>query len=119
MTINSRDKGKRGELEWSKFLRDRGFRARRGQQHAGGPQSPDVICDALPGIHFEVKFTEQLSLYKAMEQASTDAGRKAPVVAHRRKGGEWLVVMRAEDWIKLAKLTLEPTFSIELQELIG
>ena len=103
--INRREKGIRGELEWSKFLRDHGFRARRGQQHAGGPDSPDVICDALPSIHFEVKFTEQLSLYKAMDQAGNDAGRKTPVVAHRRKGEEWLVVMRAEDWIKLVRQT--------------
>ncbi len=103
---NSRAKGVKGELEWSKFLRDHGFPARRGQQYSGNPDAPDVICDALSNILFEVKRVEQFHLYKAMEQASNDAGRdKIPVVAHRKNGEEWVVVMRAEDWLDL----IEPT----------
>ncbi len=101
---NSRAKGVKGELEWGKFLRDHGFPARRGQQYSGNPDAPDVICEALPKILFEVKRVEQFHLYKAMEQASNDAGRdKVPVVVHRKNGEEWVVVMRAEDWLELLK----------------
>jgi Holliday junction resolvase len=54
---NSRQKGKRGELEAAKYLRSLGFTsARRGVQYSGGPDSPDVVCDELPGVHIEVKY---------------------------------------------------------------
>jgi hypothetical protein len=38
--MNSRNKGKRGELEAAKFLASEGFPARRGQQFSGGADSP-------------------------------------------------------------------------------
>jgi len=100
---NSRTKGAVGEREWRDRLRDAGFAARRGQQHAGGPESPDVICDDLPGIHFEVKRVERLNLHDAMEQSIHDAGKKIPTVAHRRNRGEWMVTMRAGDWFDLVR----------------
>lgn len=52
--VNSIRKGKHGEREAAKYLRSLGFDCRRGQQHAGGPESPDVV--GIPGIHIEVKF---------------------------------------------------------------
>lgn len=106
--MNSRDKGKRGELEWRDELVARGYEARRGQQHAGGGDSPDVVHN-IPGVHFEVKRTERLSLYDAVNQARRDAAGKMPVVAHRCNGsrrkddcrGEWLVVLGVEDFFAL------------------
>jgi Holliday junction resolvase len=99
--VNSRAKGARGELELSAFLRSRGFEARRGQQNSGGVDSPDVITD-LPGIHPEVKRTETLSVYVAMAQAIRDAaGAKTPVVFHKRNHKEWLVILRADDFLNL------------------
>jgi Holliday junction resolvase len=55
--LNSNQKGKRGEREAAAFLTDEGFPARRGQQFAGGTDSPDVVCESLSGLHFEVKRT--------------------------------------------------------------
>lgn len=98
--INSRQKGARGEREFSKLLRDHGNEARRGQQFSGLGDSPDVVS-SLP-FHFEVKRTETLSLYTAMAQAIRDAEPgKPPVVAHKRNGKEWLAVMRMEDFMAL------------------
>jgi Holliday junction resolvase len=99
----SRQKGKKGELEFAHLLTDNGFDARRGCQFAGGPDSPDIQCDALSGYHFEVKRTETLSVYTAMEQAQEDAGGKIPVVCHRRNAKPWLVIMKAEDFLKMLK----------------
>lgn len=99
--MNSRQKGCRGEREVAEYLRSRGLSARRGQQFSGSPDSPDVVCDGLDGFHLEVKRVELLSLYPAMEQAIRDCGWKVPVVWHRRNGKEWLVAMRAEDWLRL------------------
>lgn len=96
----SRDKGKRGELELAKLLRQHGYDARRGQQFSGANGDPDVV--GLPGIHIEVKRVEKLNLYKAMQQAENDAREgEAPAVFHRRNGEYWLVTMELEDWLSL------------------
>src|SRR6516164_11367923 len=94
--MNSREKGKRGERQWRDELRANGYCARRGQQFSGSADSPDVVCDSLPWIHFEVKAVECLNIEDAMEQARRDAGPKVPVVAHKRNFREWLVTMTAE-----------------------
>src|ERR1700748_2154563 len=70
--IHSRNKGASGEREIAEWLRANGIHGHRGQQFAGGADSPDVIHD-LPGIHLEVKRTETLSLYVALDQAKRDA----------------------------------------------
>lgn len=95
---NSRAKGCRGEREWRDFLREHLNcpDARRGQQYAGGPDSPDVV-GGIPGTHPEVKRTEKLSLYPAMEQAISDADGTIPYVAHKRNRQDWLVIVRADD----------------------
>ena len=103
--MNSRAKGCRGERDWRDFLRASGWtEARRGQQFSGSPESPDVICPGLDETwHPEVKRTESLSVYKAMEQAIKDSGGKKPYVAHRRNNQEWLVILRAQDFLDLLK----------------
>ena len=103
--MNSREKGKRGERRWRDVLRDAGFlQACRGVQFSGSPDSPDVACPELPGLHFEVKAVEALNIWRAMSQAIADAGPdKTPVVAHTRNRSGWLVTMRAEDWLTLIR----------------
>lgn len=99
--INSRAKGARGERQWRDQLREAGYDARRGQQFAGGTDSPDVVTgEELAFLHFEVKCVQALNVDKVMrEQASVDAGRdKVPVIAHRKDRSEWLVTMRADDF---------------------
>jgi len=90
--VNSRRKGKAGELELAAWLRERGVGARRGCQFSGGSESPDVVAD-LPGVHFEVKRCEALRLWDAVEQAVTDAGERLPVVAHRANRREWVAIV--------------------------
>ena len=99
--MNSRDKGKRGELELAHILQRYGYSARRGQQYSGANGDADVI--GLPGIHIEVKRVESLNLYKAMEQAMNDSDGtgKIPTVFHRKNNKQWLVTMNLNDWIKL------------------
>lgn len=97
---NSREKGKRGELELSRLLRDYGYDARRGQQYCGSNGDADVV--GLPGIHIEAKRVEKLNLREAMEQAKQDARPdELPAVFHRRNREEWLVTMPFESWIQL------------------
>lgn len=107
--INSRQKGAAGERELAEFLRDRGYSARRGQQFSGGTDSPDVLCPDLPGIHLEVKRVEAGNLYTWLSQAQRDAGKKVPLVVHRRNKKEWVAIITLEDLLKLNLLQGAPT----------
>lgn len=101
--MNSRQKGARGErcaaAAWAEAM---GGSARRGQQFAGGTESPDIVTD-FPGIHIEVKRTERGNPYSWLNQAIADAGpEKCPLVLHRRNNQEWIVIARLTDVPRLA-----------------
>lgn len=97
---NSRQKGKRGELELAKKLRQYGYSCRRGQQYSGSNGDADVI--GLPGIHIECKRVEKLNLQDAMDQAKRDKrNEEIPAVFHRKNNCEWLVTLTLDDFIKI------------------
>ena len=98
--MNSRDKGKRGELELAKKLNEYGYDTRRGQQYCGSNGDADVV--GLPGIHIECKRVEKLNLYDAMSQSVSDAKEnEMPAVFHRKNNCEWLVTMRFDDFMRM------------------
>lgn len=98
--MNSRRKGKGGELELAAILRGHGYDAHRGQQYRGGGDSPDVT--GLPGVHIECKRVERLDLDAAFEQATRDAAPgEVPAVFHRRNGKPWKVTVSLEDFLRL------------------
>lgn len=100
--MNSRDKGARGEREFSSFCKEQGYDTRRGQQFCGANGDADVV--GLPHIHIEVKRTEKFALYEALGQAQRDSkGVDIPIVAHRKNNHKWVVVMDAEDFFKLCR----------------
>ena len=105
--MNSRSKGCRGEREWRDQLREEGFTARRGQQFAGGADSPDVICEELKALHMEVKRVQNLNLDKACEQAEKDSCGKSWIVAHRKNNKKWKVTMSANLFFKLLREGME------------
>ena len=98
--MNSRQKGAAGERELAKLLRANGYDARRSQQYCGASGDADVI--GLSGIHIECKRVERLNIEDAMAQSKRDArDGELPTVWHRKNNCEWLVTMRAEDWLNL------------------
>lgn len=100
--MNSRDKGKRGELEAAHLLQKYGYDARRGQQYSGSNGDPDVV--GLPGIHLEVKRVEKLNIDEALEQSIRDAkDEEIPIVMHRKNRTKWKVTMLFDDWMMLYK----------------
>ena len=101
MAVNSRRKGKEGELELARILRTYGFDTRRGQQFKGGGDSPDVM--GLPGVHIECKRVQNLVIEKAMVQSRTDAEGTddVPVVMHRRDREKWKVTMDLDEFMKM------------------
>jgi len=103
MGTKSRDKGQRGEREAAKRLAELfNVEAYRGRQYHGRDDAPDVKAD-IPGVHFEVKRTEKLRLWEAMDQAINDAAdTDVPVVLHRANGKPWLAIVYLDDLPKLA-----------------
>ena len=100
--MNSRNKGKRGELEAAHLLQKYGYDARRGQQFSGTNGDPDVV--GLPGIHLEVKRVEKLNIDEALDQSIRDAREsEIPIVMHRKNKKRWKITMRFDDWMMLYK----------------
>lgn len=98
--MNSREKGKCGELELARALRALGYDCRRGQQYSGANGDADVV--GLPGIHIECKRVERLNLTGAVHQALRDTKPgELPAVFHRRNDEPWLVTMPLGDWIEI------------------
>ena len=98
--MNSRNKGKRGELELANLLKSYGYETRRGVQYSGINGDADVV--GLPGIHIECKRVEKLNIETAMEQSTRDARfGEIPTVMHRKDRKQWLVTMPLVDWMEM------------------
>ena len=60
---------------------------------------------SIPGLHIEVKHSERLKLYDALEQAiDIMAEGDIPIVRHRRSHKPWVAIVRLEDLPRLAIL---------------
>lgn len=103
MAVNGKRKGKVGELELAKKLREHGYTVRRSVQYNGKEEDGQADLLGLPGLHIECKRTERLSIYDAVNQAKRDSNGKnqIPVVFHRRNNSEWLAIMTLGDFMEL------------------
>ena len=102
---SAKNKGKRGEREFAKLLREKfNINAARGVQFQGSTDSPDVTLGSLSDhLHFEVKRTEKLGLWAAIEQAECDSNcKQVAVVAHRSNKKDWIVIMKASEMDRFA-----------------
>lgn len=103
MAVNGKRKGKNGELELARKLREHGYNARRSVQYNGKEEEGQADVLGLPGIHIECKRTERLNIYDAVNQAKRDSDGKQqiPVVFHRKNHCEWLAIMTVDDFMNL------------------
>lgn len=102
MAVNGKRKGKTGELELARKLREYGYDVRRSVQYNGKADEGQADLVGLPGIHIECKRTEALRLYDAVDQAKRDAaGGEIPVVFHRKNNCEWVAIMPLDEFMKI------------------
>jgi hypothetical protein len=109
--VNSRRKGKAGELELAAWLRDQGVPARRGWSEGHD------ITTSIAGLHIECKLTGKLYLYEWLEQADRDAKiNQIPIILHRKTfkkpprnalghqlKKDWVAILDAGDLLALLK----------------
>ena len=95
--MNSRQKGKRGELELAQALRTAGYaNARRSAQYCGNTgEAPDIT--GVEGLHIECKRREQIQDEAFIQQAEKEAKKgTVPVVMYRRSREKWKVCLRLD-----------------------
>ena len=99
--INGKQKGKRGELEIAELMRGYGYsEARRSAQYCGKAGDGDVV--GVDGLHIEVKFREQVSDEKFLQQAEGDARKgDLPLVLYRRSREKWKALLRLDVFMML------------------
>ncbi len=105
--INSKQKGKTGELEACRDIENAlclpSHTLHRSAQFCGKDgQSADIR--GIEGIHFEIKRTERIQIYDAMEQAVSDCKpENVPTVVFRRNHSPWMVTIQLSDLKKFAQ----------------
>lgn len=105
MGKSQRDKGKVGERWLAAQLRLFGFSARRGVQHKGGPDSPDVITPGLP-FHWEMKwgYRQGLSIRKVLQQAYEERPEgSVPVGVWKPQRQTPMAFMYLDDFLELLR----------------
>jgi hypothetical protein len=101
--MNSRAKGKRGELEAAAALTRIGIECRRSAQYCGASGDADLVCE-MP-LHFEIKNTERLNPYRFIEQAINDSRntKRIPITMMKSNYRPWLICLRMDDLPRLVK----------------
>lgn len=105
--MNSRRKGKEGELALVRKLKEYGYDVRRSQQYAGINSDADVV--GIDHLHIEAKYRQNGhgQTYEWLDQAKREARPdEIPVVMHKKvskeyRGYKWLVTMTLEDFMKI------------------
>jgi hypothetical protein len=101
--INSRAKGKNGELSLVAFLKEFGVESHRTAQHKGAPEAADVDSTLL--AHIECKRTQVGHVHEWLAKvAEENDGSKIPVVFWRRNHGYWAGIFLGSQAVKLLKL---------------
>jgi len=86
------------------FEKATGLEARRTEQYCGKAGDSDVLVDALPELHIEVKRRERLQLYDAVEQCVRDSKGNPFMLMHRRNSRPWLCIIPLDQLVAVAIL---------------
>jgi Holliday junction resolvase len=100
----SREKGARGERELCSVLRSRGWpdacRTSDGRAQAGRGD----IAGGPAGVVFEVRRTERLNVWQALEDAQGHAENgELPIAAFRRSRGGWYAALPLDRLLELLR----------------
>lgn len=93
MALDSRRKGKVGELEAVSFLKQLfGWTGvRRSQQHCATDSAMDIIVQETPGLWYEIKRVQKLNVPATMKKSKQSSGGKPVVLLHRPNQCPWMI----------------------------
>jgi hypothetical protein len=101
----SRTKGKVGELEVCRILRDHGLPAQRTAPLQAATATSDADVLSLPGYFLEVRRRERVSIVQWSREAEAAAPTgDAPVVLYRPSREPWRASLLLADLIPLLQL---------------
>lgn len=105
--INSKQKGKRGELDLVHSLHDAGFPdVKRSVQYCGKAIGTADLF-GLPGVHIEAKNVQRLNIWAALAQSKRDAEADGngdiPALFFKRNYCGWYVALPLVDFVRLYK----------------
>lgn len=104
MSINSRSKGKRAELEVVHHFNAGGFDCWR-TPNSGGLSHSKGDINGVPGLHIEVKNVQQVRIQDWIAQAEGDCTAiDVPVVVWRTTRHPWRVDIALEEFIPIWKI---------------
>jgi hypothetical protein len=100
--INSRAKGKRGELEIVHILKAAGWPNAHRTSDGRNQATRGDIAGGPEGVHVECKLVKALNISNALDQAISDANPlDIPVVVHRPARHEWIASLPLDDLLVL------------------
>lgn len=104
--LNSKNKGKRGELELVHELKARGYDVERTAQFNGKAKDSEADLRGIPNIHIECKVREKHNIYDYIAQVDRDKkDDELGCVFIKSNRKKWLVLMDLDDWETLHRGT--------------
>ena len=100
MSASQRRKGQSGEREAAAKLSEAFGTVVKRKLSASRDGGDDI--EAGP-YSVEVKRRKGIAASRFMDQAAENAEGKTPVVMMREDGGQWLVMMRFDEWARIAR----------------
>jgi hypothetical protein len=108
--VNSRDKGRRGEIELAKILAPYWPGCIRNLDQFGDDKRD--LCN-VPGMHWQAKRVEKINVWEALDQTVTEAASTdLPILAFRRNWTKsplpsrslWFAALELDELIPLLRL---------------
>lgn len=97
---NSKQKGKRNELQVVNILKEHGIDSRRTAQYCGN--TGDAADVTWEGFHVEVKHRETTAIWEWLRQAKSDTKNDdIPIVVFRKNREKWHVCLEFETFLEL------------------
>ena len=105
MPINSKNKGKRGELELSHILNEKyGYHTERTAQYCGKAKDSEADLRGIDGMHIEAKFREKHNVYDYIAQVNRDKkDGDIGVVFMKSNRKDILCLLTLDDFMKVWK----------------
>lgn len=105
MSASQRRKGKEGELEVVRMIRNAGWKDASRTSDGRGQQARGDVANGPHGFHIEIKRQEALNVPRAFRQIESDANPlDTPLLIHRPSRQCWMATLPLDELLALIQL---------------